>query len=1185
MYLKSIEIRGFKSFADRTELAFKDGVTAVVGPNGSGKSNISDAVRWVLGEQSIKSLRGGKMEDVIFAGTQFRKPVGLAQVSLTLDNSDYELPLEYSDVTISRRLYRSGESEYYINNTLCRLKDIHELFMDTGIGKEGYSIIGQGKIEAILSGKPEDRRNLLEEAAGIVKFKSRKEEAEKRLDNTEQNLVRINDILSTYEDRLEPLRIDNEKAKSFLELSEQLKGKEINHVLNSIDQIQGKLDSQSAGIQKFQEEVDMLNTEKNTNRDQLQLWNEKLEIHEHQSSEDKNKYYNLKNKHQNTVAEVNLLNERSNNLLAHIKKTTGELDEFKANIEALNLSKAQMEEELAAFQSEKSDIDNTIINLEKSIEELNSKLGGEEANVIRFREEEIELLRKISEAKNNSAVIQNNMEASVKKLEQMNIACESYLNSIKINTSTKLALESEINKINEWTSQNEEKIKDVKKEISNNTSKLSNAEYNLRQLTNEVNKLDANHNMLLNFEKQYEGYNKAVKSLMQHVDNGKIPGTANNCYVLGNIIKVDSSHEVAIEVALGAAISDVITYNEKTAQSLIKYLKDNNLGRATFLPLNILQSRPLSIASNIENAKGFIGIASKLVKYDDVFSKAIEYVVGRTIISENMDSALNIAKLSNYSFKIVTLSGEVVNPGGSLTGGSLYHKGSNIIGRKREIEQIEIRAKKAREEIENLNSNIEKIRSEIKNLDTKQLNLRDEIHFNHIEITKLEGKSAAIVSDSEKLKVNIKTAKDEILMLEGRIETYKKELAVKEAEISALVLREKENQANIEKAEGSLKDNEVQINEIKEKYLEYKVKKAQKDEIVSNRIKDLERISKELESSIRRCEEYKREIVDAEANMEAAKNKIQENLNIAEELIQSIEAIEKLFEDNEVIRIDLKDKIKKINERLDDLSVLLEKKEQERHRYEIVLAKQEAEKDTLYSKLNDELGLTYADADKFRSEVDDFDKLKSEIMMLKSRITALGVVNLGAIEEYEQTKEKYSFMSVQKEDLINAKNELMNVINEMTNKMKMVFNENFQKLRENFNETFKELFKGGSADLILADGDELTANIEINVMPPGKKLQNINLMSGGEKGLSAIALLFAILKMKPTPFCILDEIEAALDDANVFRYAEFLKKFSENIQFVVITHRKGTMEACDVLYGVTMEEKGVSKIVSVDLSS
>jgi chromosome segregation protein len=1183
MRLKSLEIRGFKSFADKTDLNFKNGVTAVVGPNGSGKSNISDAVRWVLGEQSVKSLRGGKMEDVIFAGTQFRKPVGLAQVALTLDNSDNELSIDYSDVTVSRRLYRSGESEYYINNTQCRLKDIQELFMDTGIGKEGYSIIGQGKIDAILSGRAEDRRMLLEEAAGIVKFKSRKEEAEKKLDNVEQNLVRINDILGTYEERLEPLRIENEKAKEFVKLSEVLKRSEIALILQFIEKFSQKLESQKNELSRLQKDIEALFSDKERYKNELNHWQQEFEKQESQHSAEKDKYHELKNMFQSINSEINLLNERVENLTSYIQKAEKDLSGIDSKVKGLKTSKGSLEEEYKELQINQNGLKNNIISYEGIIEGLNRNIRNAENSRNNLREEALKLMRKVSENRNAITLMENNIEAAENKIQSMEQSKESFSTSIKINTSTKIALDVEIKNINELIVKQEEEIRIIKRNITKYNSELNNNEQILKQLNATVNKLDANYNMLINLEKQYEGYAKAVKSLMQHIDNRRIPEAVNNCFVLGEIINVPNKLETAIEIALGGAISDVITKDEGIAKRLIGYLKENSLGRATFLPLNILQYKQLSLGDNIKQARGFVGIASELIEYNLMFAPAVKYVLGRTVIADNMDNALTIAKMSSYSYRIVTLSGEVINPGGSLTGGSIYHKSANIIGRKREIEEIEGKLKEIKAEIDLRSKQVQVTRETIKELDNKGLNLKDEIHYKHIEITKLEGKINAINEESEKLRTSFRTAGDEITVLKSNEDKNKQELLQKEKEVEAMIAKEKNNEDAIEKSEAEIKSYLKELEEIKDRHTELKIKKAHADEIITSKVKELERISKDLDYSIEKKLEYEKDIDNWQKALESNKEAIIEANRNIRSMQCDIEALEAKFQANEFTRIELKEKIKKVDEKYEEVAMLLMRKEDEKHKFEIVFAKQESEKEAMLLRLNEEFELTFAEALKYRLENINVDKLRSDISSLKSKISALGVVNLGSIEEYEQTKEKFSFMSEQKEDLTKAKAELVNVINEMTNKMKEVFNLNFKKLKEYFNETFKELFKGGSADLILSEGDELTAAIDINVQPPGKKLQNINLMSGGEKVLSAIALLFAILKMKPTPFCILDEIEAALDDANVFRYAEFLKKFSSNIQFIVITHRKGTMEASDVLYGVTMEEKGVSKIVSVDL--
>lgn len=1184
MFLKSIEIRGFKSFADKTELIFKNGVTAIVGPNGSGKSNISDAVRWVLGEQSVKSLRGGKMEDVIFAGTQFRKSVGLCQVSITLDNEDKKLPLEYTDVTISRRLYRSGESEYYINNTHCRLKDIQELFMDTGIGKEGYSIIGQGKIEAVLSGRPEERRSLLEEAAGIVKFKWRKEEAEKRLENTESNLIRINDILGTYEERIEPLRIENEKAKKFIKMSEELKNKEVNIIIHSIENVQNKTGEIESAIKGMNVNTDELNSDLVNLKDDIVKWNEEIEEINKQNSHYRKEYYENKSKKQNIESDIILLGERLENLHSFIEKNLGELGEIEDKIGNLTTNEKIQAEELNNSEVKQTELNLQITKYENSIASMDVSISDKIDLIKKLKDDQIEYLSNISNLKNNILIFNNDVQTLKEKTDSIKNSCESYLHSIKINTSTKEMLLLQVEEIKNKVIEFESNIKVNKQQISTLSSMLSLKDKELREVTNLHSKLEANHNMLVNLDKQYEGYNKSVKVLMGDVTKGKVPIDENSCFVLGEIISVEKRFETAIEIALGGAISDIITKDEQIAKRLIKYLKDNNIGRATFLPLTIVKSKKIFGEADIKKINGYIGIASELIEYNNIFTNAIEYILGRTIICHDMDSALKIAKISNYSFKIVTLSGEVVNPGGSLTGGSLHQRASHIIGRKREIEDIKLKIKSSEENIRTLNNLVQNYRKDTKMLDEENLNLKDRIYSQNIEITKIKGKINAIDNESGKLKETLKVSNREIELIDGKLKENINELINKEKDLEVLTIKQKENDNLIVKLEDDLSDKNDKIKNDREKLTEFKIKKAQIDENVLNNSTLLRKLQTDIKDLKLKQHSMKDENKKSRENIDKFKVETEHNKEKIKNIENYILNMEEKIKDQDVEIIKIKEKIKIHSDKVESLNLLINKKEEELHKIQLSLARFTAEKESLYSKLNDELEITYAEALKYKIQIEDFEVYKKNITNLKNSISSLGVVNLGAIDEFRELTEKVNFMSTQREDLINAKEELMGLINEMTDKMKIVFNENFNKLRKNFNETFNELFKGGSADLILSDGDELTSNIDITVQPPGKKLQNINLMSGGEKGLSAIALLFAILKMKPTPFCILDEIEAALDDANVFRYAEFLKKFSENSQFIVITHRKGTMEACDVLYGITMEEKGISKIVSVDLS-
>ncbi|AYF54781.1 chromosome segregation protein SMC [Clostridium botulinum] len=1182
MFLKSLEIRGFKSFADKTELVFKEGITAIVGPNGSGKSNILDAVKWVLGEQSIKNLRGGKMQDVIFSGTEFRKPVGLAQVNLILDNSDGELPIEYSEVTIMRRLFRSGESEYYINNTRCRLKDIQELFMDTGIGKEGYSIIGQGKIEALLSGKPEERRSLLEEAAGIVKFKTRKQEAEKRLENTDQNLQRINDIFSTYEERLEPLREESEKAKAFLEISKKLKSKEVTLILNNINVSQQRIDSIKKEIEKSQSKLQEIIKEKDTYKQNAEKFNKQLEEFELENNEKTKRYYDSKSRKQDILSENNILNERINNLTNSINKYKENLLQFKEKINSLIQEKLKQQQKLEELLRKQFSLEEDILKCEEIINERNESVKKQTDSISEMKSYQVELLSEISQKKNEVVILKNNINNLEGKVKETKASIEAYSNSIKINLSTIEVLKKETEKIDNKIKEYEEKIKNYKKEIIAKNKLLHNNEDILKESVSTYNKIEANSNALINLEKQHEGYNKSVKSLMQHIDKDKIPNAKNKTYILGEVIKVDKSFEIAIEIALGGSISNIITDNEIIAKELIKYLKQSNLGRATFLPLNIVKGKSINLSSKVEKIDGYIGIASKLIKCHIKYINAIEYVLGRTLIAKNMDSALNIAKETNYGFKIVTLDGEVINPGGALTGGSLYHKNSNIIGRKREIQELKEKLKIYNKKINELNNNINKIKIDIKNMDEASVDLKDEIHYENLEKTKIIGRINAIDNETSKLKRDLNTSNNELILLKENLKTNLDILNKKEQKIYELDRLQNDNSLKIINLENKLKKQNEEINDKNKSIVSLKVKKAQIDESIINLEKEVKRLKEEVNNI--NISTIEKDINKSTMEISIANDKINENINEVSKIDIALCKFEENFKEIELKRIKIKENIKVNKDNLENIDIIYNKFEKNKNSLEINLARNETEQQSILTKLNDEMELTYAEALELKIENEDINKCKNDIEIYKSDIAKLGVVNLGAIQQYKELMEKYTFMKEQKEDLIQAKEELLNVVKEMTDKMKTVFHENFNKLRENFSETFRELFKGGKADLILESGDELTSNIEINVQPPGKKLQNINLMSGGEKGLSAIALLFAILKMKPTPFCILDEIEAALDDSNVSRYSEFLRKFSSNTQFIIITHRKGSMEVGDVLYGVTMEEKGISKIVSVDLS-
>ncbi|WP_024614626.1 chromosome segregation protein SMC [Clostridium sp. Ade.TY] len=1184
MFLKSLELRGFKSFADKTELKFKEGVTAVVGPNGSGKSNISDAVRWVLGEQSVKTLRGGKMEDVIFSGTQYRKPVGLAQVSLTLDNSDEVLPIDYSEVTVTRRIFRSGETEYLLNNNKCRLKDINSLFMDTGIGKEGYSLIGQGKIEAILSGRPEDRRNLLEEASGIVKYKFRKNEAEKKLSNTEENLVRIRDIISTYEERLEPLRIEREKALKFKDLSDDLKEKEVSLIVSNIKVIEKEIQEFNKELYDKKNELNLKKEDLNLKKEKLKEIEKNLEALERKSTDEKLEYFSKKEDVTKANSDIELYNERINNLNKTIEKNKFEEYGLKNKIVDIKKEKELLKKELSEKKEEEKIKSLEVESLENDIKTISSKIKEIEFEINTLKKSELDLLKNNSAINNKITEIKGEIKAKEERKFKINEEVNSIDNNLGINRASINGVTLKIQSQEKEYEILSNKLIENKHNLSKINGLITNKEKESRVLSISLSKYEANKSMLEDLENGYEGYNRSLKNLMDRVDKKLTPHT-EGIRVLGEVFTVPKGYEVSIETALGASISNVITETEKVAKDLINYLKINKLGRITFLPLNIINGSKLDVNDKVKNIDGYLGIASDIVKFDNKYLKIINYSLGRTIIAKNMDSAFNIAKITNYKYRVVTLEGEILNAGGALTGGSIKGKTANILSRKREIEEIQEKIKETKSKLDETSDYIKEMIKKRKNIDEEVLNLTDNMHAIKIELATNKNEIMNLENQIKKLNYSTLKIKDEKDLIEKDLVDFKLKLDELSSKLISLASENDFNKEKELKLEETLNNKKIYLNNLNSKLTEVKISIASINELISSKITDILRKDSELKEIDSKIEEIKKENSECVLNISNSKEKIEYNIELINRNNKRIETLEEIFKENDLKKGMLKEEFSKIDSLITEIRDILTKEEGELNKREILKAKSEMEIENHYKKLNEEMDLTYEEAKEIAKPINDLQSFKDVINSIKRKISSLGIVNLGAIAEYEEVSEKYEFMSSQEEDLEKAKEELISVIEEMTDKMRVLFKENFKILNKNFNETFKELFKGGDAELILGEGDELTANIDINVMPPGKKLQNINLMSGGEKVLSAIALLFGILKMKPTPFCILDEIEAALDDANVYRYAEFLKRFSEkDIQFIVITHRKGTMEVSDIMYGVTMEEKGVSKVLSVDLN-
>ena len=1180
MYLKRLEMQGFKSFADKTVLEFMPGITSVIGPNGSGKSNISDCIRWILGEQSMKSLRGQKTQDIIFAGTQNRKPLGFAEASLVFDNADGVLPIEYNEVTITRKIYRSGETGYYINKVPCRLKDIIELFMDTGIGRDGYSIIGQGKIDEILSNKSEDRRHIFEEAAGIVKYRARKDETEKKLEQTKLNLLRINDILTEIEGNLEPLQQQSDKAKRYLNLREELKNIEVGLFVYNIEKYKETLEELTKDEEIMQSTL---------NQEEGKL--EKIKLLKEQLKEDideiTTKIENMQNIGFESQKEVEQLNSDINVAKTKIENNIENSKIYEEEIEQTKQKIKELQEEIERKEDKK---DNLKQNKEKFEKELNEK-ETELKNItekLSTKELEIEKIKKRVE-ENIDAKYEIQSEISMQKANLDNI--EKRQSQIKQEISnnileldrTKMKKEDiakgfyEIEANRNKVLQSIEKVNSKKEEIDRKTK-----EYDLKiaNMTNEMRMKKSRHDFLVETEKEKEGYIKSVKDLL--LDCEKDPELEKGMHgVLANIISVPQEYAVAIEMCLGASIQNIVTETEQDAKKLVEHLRKNKLGRASFLPISSVKGRKIE---NIKgNKQGIVGVASDLVIYGKKYEQIILNLLGRTVVVDNMQNAINIAKENGHSFRIVTLEGDIINSSGAITGGSVAKKTVNILGRSKEIEEL-------KKEIKQLNEKIEKLEKEkVEFLETSESTVEEieilEKQLQETEITYATEKQRILSIDEniEKIQKRIDNLKQENIKSENNKKDIEESKLQNENKIKNITEENEKDQKEIDEFSNSNKDSQEYIDNLNlditnlkisvSSFSESEVSLQEITEMIKN---DIEANNKTLEIKKEKIEKAKIENSELEQQIEKINQDIEK---IKEKVANSGGTIEKLKKD----RIEKNEKLtKKEQEQTDEFKIIEDLKAQ-LVKLEVKKTKIEEDITDIIKKMWEEYELTPNNVGEYRKP-ENIALTQRKVNNLRTDIKELGSVNVDSIEEYKNLKERYDFMCEQRVDLEESMDKLRKVIQDMLNIMKQQFKEKFEIINKNFGQVFKELFGGGAAEVTLTDENNiLECGIEITVQPPGKKLQSMTLLSGGEKAFTAIALLFAILKINPSPFCVLDEIEAALDDVNVYRYAEYLKKFSKDTQFLIITHRKGTMEVADTVYGVTMEEKGISKLLSMKL--
>ena len=1179
MYLKRIEMQGFKSFADKTILEFKPGITTVIGPNGSGKSNISDAIRWVLGEQSMKSLRGAKSEDIIFAGTQARKSLGFAEVSMVIDNNDGKLAIEYSEVTVTRKIYRSGETGYFINKVPCRLKDILELFMDTGIGKDGYSIIGQGKIDEILSNKSEDRRHIFEEAAGIVKYRTRKQETEKKLEQTKLNLLRINDILAEIEANIEPLKLQSDKAKQFLDLREELKSIEVGLFIYNINTYKEKLEQ----LVKDEDIITSQKEAEDSKMEALQASKEELrQVVDDITAQIENMQnigFESSNKIEKINSEIGISNERIQNNTANKQRLETEILEVKNRIEELKDEQKQKLEKKTNLTSNKEKFEKELAEKEAELAELSKKLSAKELEI----EGKKQIVQDNIDKKYELAAEINTQDVNYENLEKRKKQLKNEIDSVISELDSTRYGKNEISKgFYDIESKRNIAVENLEKSVQakeQNMQKLKQYEEEISKLTYTQRMKQARHQFLIETEKEKEGYNKTVKSLLVACDkdsslNKGIHG------VLANLISVEKEYETAIEMCLGQSLQNVVTSTEQDAKKMIEYLRTNSLGRASFLPIASVQGKKLDKLTKMD---GVIGIASDLVKCKKEYEQIILSLLGRTVVVEDMDTAIALAKKDKYSFRIVTLKGDIISSSGSISGGSVQTKTVNILGRSREIEELEKELKKLEKQIADKTVEKEEYASSIGDSIEQTAKLEKELQEIEIVYATEKQKMVAVEENITRLENRLAKLKEEVTQTEKQKEENRLLKEQKEAEIQTLTQQIEELNKVIEEFVLNNKDNQKYIDDLNFDITNLKISVTSFDESESSIEEMVERISQDIKNNEQSIENKNQNILAINEENTKLEQTITEYNAQIEQIKQEVTNSGTKVEELKQERIAKNEKLVNTENEIQSQFSTLESLKEQIIKLDVKKTKLEQDLQQVVENLWNEYELTPNSTEEYQKP-NNVATAQKQVNSLRNKIKDLGSINIDSIEEYKKTKERYDFMSEQRLDLENTASKLRKIIGDMTTTMQNQFKEKFELINKNFNEVFTELFNGGKAELILENEENiLECGIDIRVQPPGKKLQNMMLLSGGEKAFTAIALLFAILKINPAPFCILDEIEAALDDVNVYRFAEYLKKFCKQTQFLVITHRKGTMEAGDTVYGVTMEENGISKLLSIKL--
>lgn len=1177
MRLKSLEIQGFKTFPDKTKLSFEQGITSVVGPNGSGKSNISDAIRWVLGEQSPKSLRCSRMEDVVFNGTDKRKRQGYAEVTLNIDNSDRFLQFDGDEIAVTRRYYRSGESEYLINKAAVRLKDVNELFMDTGLGRDGYSMIGQGKIDSIVSSKSEDRREIFEEAAGISRYRYRKIEAERKLKNTEDNLLRLRDIVTELEERVGPLKKQSEKAQKFLEYSEEKRGLEIAIWLLTLDKYQDSLKAQDEKISIARSQYeDAEQALADIQEETEQIYFQKGELSS--KTEDlRSRISSLDNEIAQKKAEISVAENDILHYNDNIERIRNEIDQAAQNSEELERTITEKEEKIASLDFEITSRQREYALLSEQLNAINLDSSKSGDTLQELTAELSVLTAQSADARVIDMTSDSSINELTERIESLKLSNDERSVQLSELEEMRLQYEQDIRNTEERISSAQNMVAGLELKQGAKNKKRSELKAECDKLTLDVREHQRKITFLENMERNLEGFSKSVKTVVGASQAGRLKGI---CGPVSRVISVPPQYAVAIETALGAAMQNIVTESDEDAKQAIRYLKSIDGGRATFLPLNTIKSRELR-ENGLEDCYGFVGVASELCTCEPKFNNILGSLLGKIVIAEELNSAVAIAKRYSYRFRVVTLDGQVVNAGGSLTGGSQL-RSTGVLSRAAEIAQLKSQTEKLIVKAKHSEGLFEQLNREYAAIEAELLGTGAELSNQMQELVRLQAEQRACDNEINNTRELIDNSEKEINSCLDRIEQLK---------LSRAKAREKLTELNQKIASAEEKVNKVtgsrtQLTEQREKLsaqlqnIRLEIVRAQKDidalnsEIVFAKNTGADNLEKqaELNSQIETLQES---IRSAETEIERLNGAVANIESTQQSLRQQIEA--------------LNQKREQLEKRSADIRSIERSKASEREHSGQELARLEERKiniekdyNNIISKLWEEYELTKREAEKIAVPVAEPQKAQRRLTELKQSIKSLGSVNVSAIEEYKEVSERYEFMSVQVADIEKSKKEIESLISSLTKQMKEVFVESFDRINRNFTETFKELFGGGTASLSLADPENiLTSGIDILVHPPGKIVVHLDALSGGEKALVAVALYFAIMKVRPAPFCVMDEIEAALDDVNVFRFASYLRRLTDNTQFILITHRRGTMEEADVLYGVTMQDEGISKLLEL----